>query len=97
MTGILEFALPYDEGIPPQSPSLRLNGEVTATVALKLGNPEVPPRLRQGGPRATGMPMPETAMHPNHLTSPRKGDVRAARKGLVLKTIPVSHVGEQAT
>ena len=92
-----EFTLPDDQGLPSQSLGLCLNGDISAAVALELGNPEVLSRFRKRAFRTTRMPMPETAVYPYHLAAPWKGYVWATWDSLILKTIPVPHIGEQST
>ena len=57
-----DLALPYDQHSPAPGFRLRQRGRVPLDVALQLLPPEVCPRLRQLGPLAAGVLVPEASV-----------------------------------
>lgn len=74
-----QLALPYDHDAPAKGTKLPLHTAVAQPVALQLGSPELNARRRRRSAPATGVAVPEAAMHEDHLGTRREHQVGAAR------------------
>lgn len=84
------LAFPDNKYSPPLTSKQMAVPPVAFHVAVEFGFPESPPRPGHDLSKATPVPVPETPMHKNNLSTPRKDQIRAARQVAIVEAIAVS-------
>jgi hypothetical protein len=74
---ILEFAFPYHQYLPADSPKSCSISTIAAFVAIKFFNPKRNARLRRARQGASGVSVPETSVHEDSPASRRENEVWA--------------------
>lgn len=93
---IVRLTLPYDEGFPPESAQIHQFDTVALHVFVEFLLPEGGACFRRGGPPATNMPVPETAMNKNDLPARRKTDVGCSGKIGSMQAVAVAETAQQS-
>lgn len=76
--GVLSFALPDCDGLPPPVSKCLAHGLIALNVAVEFPLPEIYIRARRRCPLAAIVTMPEAAMNEDCRLSSGKGKVRPA-------------------
>lgn len=84
--GLLQFAFPDDDEIPSSLDDVPGISGITGDVGNELALPEFAVRRRHGGEAASGMTMPEAAMHHDCRPVFRQHDVRMTGEVLGVKS-----------
>ena len=85
---ITQFAFPHGQHAPPKLPQFGSRSLVTIDSGQSLRRPEFRVGCRSNLSEATGMHVPEAAIHENNLAPPREDEIR--RAGEIRNVQPVA-------